>query len=94
MGQHESVEVASYLRDGSLWVGRFVVDGDGLDFGDDRADSLHGLAKLANAEMTRSSREAGRQVIAWTRNACPATGGRTSSTLKSDALVASLMRAA
>ena len=72
MAQHETVEVASYLRDGSLWVGRFVVDGGGLDFGDDRIDSSHGLAKLANAEMTRSPGDAGRQVIAWTRNARPA----------------------
>jgi len=94
MAQHETVEVASYLRDGSLWAGRFVVDGGGLDFGDDRSDSLHGLAMLASAGTTRSSRESGRQVIACTRNGCPAAGSRTPSTPKADGPVDSLKRAA
>jgi len=52
MAQHETREIASYLRNGSLWVGRFVVSGGELDFGDDRFDSTHGLASVECAEST------------------------------------------
>jgi hypothetical protein len=38
MARNEAREVATCLRDGSLWTGR-VATGDGdLDFGDDRFD--------------------------------------------------------
>ena len=46
MASHEAREIGCYLRDGSLWVGYFVADGE-LNFGDDRFDSAHGLASVA-----------------------------------------------
>ena len=57
---HETREVACYLRNGSLWVGHFIVDDGELNFGDDRFDSVDGLAKLAYAEATRSSAKVAR----------------------------------
>jgi hypothetical protein len=61
MASHEARRIASYLRNGSLWVGHFVIGDGELDFGDDRFDSMHGLAKVASAEPTSSSSEAVRQ---------------------------------
>lgn len=48
-------EVAIYLRDGSIWVGHFTVDNDGLDFGDDRLDAAHGLGDLLHSETLKTS---------------------------------------
>ena len=64
---HETREVACYLRNGSLWVGHFIVDDAELNFGDDRFDSVDGLAKLAYAEPARSTYKADPRVLAWIR---------------------------
>lgn len=59
MAQHETREIASYLRDGSLWVGHFVVSNGELNFGDDRMDAAHGLANLLCTRPTNSTKERG-----------------------------------
>ena len=74
MAQHETREIASYLRNGSLWVGRFVVNGGELDFGDDRFDSMHGLANVECAESTANGTDL--QVRAWARSMGPTNGGK------------------
>ena len=58
MALHEKRTVATYLRDGSLWVGYFIDSHGELDFGDDRFDAAHGLA-LVYAVPTSSTRKAG-----------------------------------
>lgn len=57
MALHETRQVATYLRDGSLWVGHFIDSYGELDFGDDRFDAAHGLANLVRAEATCSTTE-------------------------------------
>ena len=61
MASHEAREIGCYLRDGSLWVGYFVADGE-LNFGDDRFDSAHGLASVACTGPMSSAHVADRQV--------------------------------
>ena len=58
MALHETRAVATYLRDGSLWVGHFVDSHGELNFGDDRFDAAHGLA-LVFADATTSMRKTG-----------------------------------
>lgn len=87
-------EIASYLRDGSLWVGHFVATNGELDFGDDRFDAAHGLANLACAEPTSSTIKADPQMQAWNRSANQAPGAKTASVPKLDALVEELKLAA
>jgi len=52
MALDETRKIAIYLRNGSLWVGTFVVNDGELDFGDDRFDAAHGLAKFVYARPT------------------------------------------
>lgn len=92
MAQQETREIASYLRNGSLWVGRFVVNGGELDFGDDRFDSTHGLASVECAESTAN--ESDQQVRAWARSIGPATWGKPWSTPRVGGAVEALKRAA
>jgi len=61
MASREARETGCYLRDGSLWVGYFVADGE-LNFGDDRFDSAHGLANVASTGPMSSAYVAARQV--------------------------------
>ena len=61
MASHEAREIGCYLRDGSLWVGHFVADGE-LNFGDDRIDSAHGLARIACTGPMSFTHVADRQV--------------------------------
>ena len=63
MAQYETREVASYLRDGSVWIGHFVVSEGDLNFGDDRFDSANGLANFLCDDPTNSINE----VQAWSR---------------------------
>jgi len=65
MGQPEMREIASYLRNGSLWVGHFVVSNGDLNFGDDRFDAAHGLANLVSVAPASSNL----QVHPWNRTA-------------------------
>ena len=51
----ESREVASYLRDGSIWIGHFTDDGGALNFGDDRHDAAHGLGDLLYSETLEAA---------------------------------------
>jgi hypothetical protein len=74
MAHHETREIASYLRNGSLWIGRFVDNGGELDFGDDRFDSTHGLASVECAESTANENDL--QVRAWARSIGPTNGGK------------------
>jgi hypothetical protein len=94
MVQHKTHEIASYLRNGSLWVGRFVVSDGELNFGDDRFDAAHGLANFVYAEQTRPTNEAGLQLQAWGRSANEAGGGKTAEVLKMDAVGERLKSAA
>ena len=55
MKLRETKAIASYLRNGSLWVGQFVVERDDLDFGDDRRNAAHGLARYVRVQPTRSA---------------------------------------
>lgn len=55
MAHAETREVAIYMRNGSLWVGRFLMSGGELDFGDDRSDAAHGLALLVGTGPTSSA---------------------------------------
>ena len=52
----ETRAIATYLRNGSLWVGHFVVERDEVDFGDDRRGGMHGLARYARAAPVRPAR--------------------------------------
>ena len=79
MAQHETREIAIYLRNGSLWIGHFVVSNGALDFGDDRFDAAHGLANFVRAEPTSSTNGADPQVQAWSRPADQTHGGKTAS---------------
>src|SRR5262249_14243046 len=92
MAQHETREVASYLRNGSLWVGRFVVNGSELDFGDDRFDSTHGLANVECAENTAN--ETDLQVRAWARSIGPTSAAKPWSAPRFDGAVQAFKRAA
>ena len=94
MARQETREIATYLRNGSLWVGHFVVGAGGLDFGDDRFDAAHGLAKLVRADPARSARDADPQVQTSKPPAAQAGGGKTASLTKSRTVIAQLKRAA
>ena len=94
MARQETREIASYLRDGSLWVGHFVIGYGELNFGDDRFDAAHGLANLICAGPTTSTNEADRQVQVWNRSADKTGGGKTVSVPKLDVVVERLKRAA
>jgi hypothetical protein len=92
MSQEETREIASYLRNGSLWVGRFAVNGGELDFGDDRFDSTHGLANADCAESTAN--EADLRARAWARSIGPTNGGKPWSPPRFDGAAQALKRAA
>jgi hypothetical protein len=85
MAQHETREVATYLRNGSLWVGHFVVSSGELDFGDDRFDAAHGLASFVYASPASSPRESGPRVHAGSAAARPAGGRETATASRLDA---------
>ena len=90
MAQRETHEIATYLRNGSLWVGHFVLNNGELNFGDDRFDAAHGLANLVCAASTSSNW----QVHAWNQSADQSGGGKAASVPKSEALVERLKLAA
>ena len=94
MAQHETREIASYLRDGSLWVGHFVASSGDLYFGDDRFDGMHGLARLVRAQASSSANEAAPQAHAWNRFADSTVAGKTSTLPTSAAAIERLKRAA
>jgi hypothetical protein len=94
MAQHEMREIASYLRNGSLWVGHFVVSNGELDFGDDRFDAAHGLANFVCAEPTSSTNGADPQVQAWNRSADQTGGDKTARVPNLGAMVERLKLAA
>ena len=91
MAQHETREIACYLRNGSLWVGHFVVINGELNFGDDRFDVAHGLANVVCA-ATISTNEADPQVQALDQHADQRS--KAASLAKSDALLERLKLAA
>ena len=94
MAQYATREVASYLRDGSLWVGYFAVSDGALNFGDDRFDVAHGLANFVRAEEASSTALADSQIQTWNRPANQTSGGKTASVPKLDAVVERLKLAA
>ena len=53
MALRETRAIATYLRNGSLWVGQFVVEHDDLDFGDDRQSAANGLARYVRVQPAR-----------------------------------------
>jgi hypothetical protein len=67
MARNEARQVATSLRDGSLWTERFATGVDDLDFGDDRFDSAHGLASYVRATPVRRTRSdiASARIQAW-----------------------------
>lgn len=73
MARHETREIACYLRNGSLWVGHFVIGDLELNFGDDRVDGAHGLAHFVSAELSSSTIEAQARMQAGNR--CEAQTG-------------------
>lgn len=87
MGRRETREVATYLRNGSHWVGQFVISEGDLDFGDDRFDAAHGLARLVYAEPRTSPSEAGLRADAWNGAADEAARRKTTATSRLDARV-------
>jgi hypothetical protein len=92
MAAAERREVRSYLRDGSLWVGHFIVSDGELNFGDDRFDAAHGLANVVLAERTNSATEPFPQAWVWLAGL---TGeGKPASVPKLDALTKLLRLAA
>jgi hypothetical protein len=54
MANRDTREIATYVKNGSLWVGHFRIENDALDFGDDRSGG-NGLARYALAEPARSA---------------------------------------
>jgi len=94
MAHHETREIATYLRDGALWVGHVVTGELELDFGDDRVDAAHGLASFVGAQPTSLSRETRPQIQAGDRSAAPIADGKTERVTKLDPVVARLKRAA
>ena len=94
MAQPETREIASYLRDGSLWVGHFVAGSTDLYFGDDRFSAMHGLARMARREPTGSANAAAPQVHARTRSAGREDAGKASNVPQWDRIVERLKRAA
>jgi hypothetical protein len=93
MARHETREIACYLRNGSLWVGHFVVSNGELDFGDDRFDAAHGLANLV-CSATISTNEADPQVQGLHQPADLRAGSKPASVPKPDALLERLELAA
>ena len=83
MALHETRAVATYLRDGSLWVGYFIDSRGALDFGDDRFDAAHGLA-LVDAEATSSTSKTG----SIERSTSQTAESKTRSTLRPGAMPA------
>jgi hypothetical protein len=55
MAHRETRQIATYLKNGVLWVGQFVVERDDLDFGDDRRDSAHGLSRYVRVRVSQSA---------------------------------------
>ena len=94
MAQPETREIASYLRDGSVWVGHFVAGSTDLYFGDDRFSATHGLARVASAQATGSADAAAPQVHARTRSAGREDSGKASNVPQWDGIVERLKRAA
>src|SRR5262249_12337899 len=84
MAQHEAREIGCYLRNGSLWVGRFVANSTDLYFGDDRFNAMHGLARVAYAEPAGSANPADLQVHACTRSSNREDPGKTSNVANVD----------
>lgn len=75
MARKEFREVVTCLRDGSLWVGRFATGDGELDFGDDRFDSAHGLARYARTTPVRWFSEAMERRLE-SRHGAPCSEGR------------------
>ncbi len=94
MAQHETQEIATYLRNGSLWVGRFAVSSGELNFGDDRFDAAHGLASFVCAEQRRPTNEASPQTQAWNQSENQTGVGKSAEIPKLDAVVGRLKLAA
>ena len=94
MARHETREIASYLRNGSLWVGHYVVGDFELNFGDDRMDAAHGLGSVVYAEPTSPTNEVNPQIQARNQSAVANGGGKTASVAKLDPVVEPLKRAA
>jgi hypothetical protein len=94
MAQHATQQIASYLRDGSLWVGHFVISNGELNFGDDRFDAAHGLANVVCAEPTSSTAQADPQMQAWNQAANQTSASKTKRVAKLDAVVERLKLAA
>ena len=55
MAQRETRQVATYLRNGVLWVGQFVVERDDLDFGDDRRNGAQGLSRYVRVRAASTA---------------------------------------
>jgi hypothetical protein len=55
MARRVTRAIATYLRNGSLWVGHFVIEREVLDFGDDRSSAANGLARYVRAQPARSA---------------------------------------
>jgi hypothetical protein len=53
MAHRETREIATCLRNGSLWVGHFIIERDELDFGDDRSSATNGLGRYVRAQPAR-----------------------------------------
>jgi hypothetical protein len=94
MAQHETRQIASYLRNGSLWIGHFVLTNGQLNFGDDRFDAANGLANLACGDSASSTNEPDPRMQAWKRSAEQRKGGTTANEPKLEAVVERLKLAA
>jgi len=94
MAQQQTREIASYLRDGSLWVGNVAVGSEDLYFGDDRFDAARGLASFMSAGPPSSANETDPQVHVRNRAVPPVHIGKTSYVPASDDVVGGLKRAA
>ena len=55
MAHRETQAIATYLKNGCLCVGQFVVERRDLDFGDDRGSEAHALARYERAQPIGSS---------------------------------------
>ncbi len=88
MALHETRQVATYLRDGSLWIGHFIDSHGELNFGDDRFDAVHGLANLVPVEATSSTSETG----SLGQSTGQTAGSKTRSVLRPGALLERLRR--
>jgi hypothetical protein len=94
MPQHETREIASYLRNGSLWVGHFLVSEAELNFGDDRFDAANGLANFLQTDPTRVANQPAPQVQSWNRSTDQKGEGKTANLPELDVVVERLKLAA